>query len=216
MNIDIKPSERVMIMGKTGSGKTEWAKFMLRRIARVMPVVIIDTRQFWMGEKPSWAKRREPGTVDRPHLVKDFNPNYWVQCIQPDIYDDRMERFLLDVLKRRYVYVYIDENDGIATATSVPLGLRRVWKTGRALRVGAADGSQTYSGIPRIFKTQSEKRVLFRVGEEDIEDAAKLVQVYPEEVLDLEPFEYIYYDVNNMEHGLWMPPIDLDREIIAA
>lgn len=216
MNIDIKPSERLLLMGKTGGGKTEWAKFALRRIARVMPVVIIDPKFFWMGEEPRWAKRKEPGTIDCPHLVREFNPHYWVQCIQPDEYDGTLEKFLRDVIKRRYIYAYFDESDGIATATSVPTWIRRVWRWGRALHVGAAAGSQTYSGIPRVFKTQSEKRILFQVGEEDAEDAAKLVHVTKEEVLDLEPFEYIYYDTTSMQHGLWMPPIDLQKEIIAA
>lgn len=212
MKLEIVPSQRMLIMGKTGGGKTEFAKFYLRRVALYMPVVIVDVKNFWLGEFPQWAGRKEKGTIDRPHLVKAFNPNYWVQIVQPDIYDNALDKLLKEVVRYKYIYVYIDENDGLATATQVPEGIRKVWKQGRAFKVGACDGSQTYSGIPRIFKSQSEKRVLFKVGEEDIEDAAHLVHVTPEDVMDLDPYEWIYYDTETMEHGIWMPPIDLDKE----
>jgi energy-coupling factor transporter ATP-binding protein EcfA2 len=212
MNIDIKPSERIMIMGKTGSGKTEWERFMLRRIALHMPVVIIDPKIFWLGENPIWASGKSPGTVDHPRLVKWFNPKYWVQCIQPDEYDDKFERFLKALLKQKNVYTCFDETDGLCTATQVPTGIRKVWKQGRVLKVGASAGSQTYSGIPRIFKSQAEKFVLFRVGDEDIEDAAHLLHCLPEEVANLGDFEWMYYDNTSMNNGIWMPPIDIEAE----
>lgn len=212
MRIDIKPSERIMIMGKTGSGKTEWEKFMLRRIARKMQVVIVDPKMFWLGDNPVWADGKHPGSVDMPRLVKRFNPKYWVQVVQPDEYDSSFEKFLKAILKNKYVYTCFDETDGLCTATSVPLGIRKVWKQGRVLKVGASSGSQTYSGIPRIFKSQAEKFVLFKVGDEDIEDASRLVHVSPEEVANLENYEYIYYDNTSMDNGIWMPPIELDKE----
>lgn len=201
-----------MIMGKTGSGKTEWERMFLRRISSKMPIVIIDPKTFWLGEDPVWASGDNPGTVDCPRLVKSFNPKFWVQCIQPDTCDAKFEKFLQAVMKGKYRYVCFDETDGLCTATSVPENIRRVWKQGRVLKVGASAGSQTYSGIPRIFKSQAEKFVLFRVGDEDIEDAAALVHVHPQIVAELGDYEYIYYDANKMENGVWMPPIDLEEE----
>lgn len=185
---------------------------MLRRIAMKMPVVIVDPKMFWLGESPVWASGKSAGTVDHPRLVKSFNPKYWVQCIQPDVYDTKLEKFLKSVMREKYRYVCFDETDGLCTATSVPEGIRKVWKQGRVLKVGASAGSQTYSGIPRIFKSQAEKFVLFRVGDEDIEDAAHLVHALPEEVANLGEYEYIYYDANSMENGIWMPPLDLEKE----
>lgn len=212
MKLEIKPSERLMIMGKTGSGKTEWEKFMLRRIARVMPVVIIDPKMFWLGENPVWAKGKNPGTIDAPRLVKAFNPKFWVQVVQPDEYDSQFERFLKGILRNKYVFTCLDETDGLCTSTSVPMAIRKVWKQGRVLKIGASAGSQTYSGIPRIFKSQAEKFVLFRVGDEDIEDAANLVHTLPEIVANLGEYEYIYYDSTSMDHGIWCPPIDIEKE----
>jgi len=217
MKIEIRPSERLMIMGKTGSGKTEFEKFLSRRIAMKMPVVIIDPKTFWLGEMPEWAKTRlwgkqEPGTIDRPHKVKHFNEHHWVQVLQPDVYSKNFEKCLLKIIKLKNRYVIFDETDGLCTSSMVPLGIRKVWKQGRVFRIGASAGSQTYSGIPKIFKTQAEKFVLFQVGDEDIEDAAALVHVAPEEVANLDKYEYIYYDSATMDNGLWMPPIDLEEE----
>lgn len=211
MKLDIKASQRWISMGKTGSGKTEHDKFRLRHIATKMPVAIVDVKGFWLGEKPVWATSKEAGTIDKPHLVDKFNPKWRVQLIQPDVYDKELEKFFLDIIKQRNVYVDVDESEGLCTATVVPLGLRRIWKQGRVLNVGANVGSQSYTGIPKIFKSQAEKRVLFQVGEEDIEDAAKLVHVSKEEVASLGKYEYIYYDADTMEHGVWMPPLDLEK-----
>jgi hypothetical protein len=201
-----------MIMGKTGSGKTEWERFMLRRISMKMPVCIIDPKMFWLGENPVWASGKNPGTVDHPRLVKWFNPKFWVQVIQPDEYDSNFAKFLKNILKNKYVYTCFDETDGLCTATQVPENIRKVWKQGRVLKIGASAGSQTYSGIPRVFKSQAEKFILFKVGDEDIRDAAALVHALPEEVANLGDYEYIYYDSSSMDNGIWMPPIDLDEE----
>lgn len=211
MKLDIKASQRWISVGVTGSGKTEFDKYRLRHIAAKMPVAIVDVKGYWLGEHPVWASSKEAGTIDKPHLVTKFEPKWRVQVIQPDIYDKELEKFLLDVLKRKDVYVDIDESEGLCTATQVPLGIRKIWKQGRVLRVGATVGTQTYSGIPKIFKSQAEKRVLFQVGEEDYEDAAKLVHVSKEEVANLGKYEYIYFDTDTMTHGIWMPPLDLEK-----
>jgi energy-coupling factor transporter ATP-binding protein EcfA2 len=215
LRIRINPSERWLLMGNTGSGKTEFSKFLLRPISTKMPVAIVDTKHFWLGEHPVWEKNKEkPGTIDRPHLVTEFNPKFQVQVIQPDSYDEEFEEFCRKVRKHKNIYFYIDENAGLCTATMVPTEIDRIWRWGRVLNVGAADGSQTYGNIPKIFKSQSEWRVLFRVGEEDHDDAAKLVHVTKQEVAALKKWEYIVYNPE-MERGIWNPPILLPGKMAA-
>lgn len=197
-------------MAKTGGGKTEYAKFLLRPISQHMQVLIIDIKNAWLGGNPVWEKSRyKPGTVDMPHLVEKFNPKFQVQLIQPVKYDDQLEKSLLAVLKHRNVHVHIDDTAGLCTANVVPDGINRIWTQGRALGVGAFVCSQTYNRIPSIFRSQAEKFLVFRVGKDDAKDAADLVNVTEEEILSLGEYEYYFYDTH-MDTGLWMPPLKLE------
>src|SRR5260370_334125 len=136
-------------------------------VAKHYPVVIGDQKEFWLGKKPEWAGRKEPGTVDKPHLVNEFNPKWRVQLLQPDEEDDnRLEHLCRAILKRGNIFVYFDETEGIATATHVPAYIRRVWKTGRSLGVGAWAATQVPTGIPKLFTPQPEHFVVMTVGED--------------------------------------------------
>ncbi len=210
--MQIDPSERWIILGKTGSGKTEFCKYMLRLVAKKWPVVIIDPKELWLGKgkgrkKTDWASDKEPGTIDKPHLIDTFNPKWRVQCIQPDEEDDpRLEKLCKEVLKRGDIFLFFDETEGIATATHVPSYIRRVWKTGRAWNIGAWVCTQVPTGIPKLFKSQAEHFIVFKVGDEDAELASSLVHVPEEEVIALKRYEWIYYNTD-MDHGEWYPPI---------
>jgi hypothetical protein len=217
MELKIDPSERMLIVAKTGAGKTEWAKYMLREVERVMPVVIIDPKELWLGRgkggRPEhWAQKKELGTVDKPRLINEFNPKWRVQLLQPDVdgseEDPRLPKLCYDIFKHGGgVFVYFDESEGIATATHVPAYIRKIWKTGRAHNIGAWIATQAPKGIPRIFKSQAEKFVALKVGEEDVDFVAQLVHSTKEEVAQLGRFEWLFYDSNHMDFAEWNAPI---------
>lgn len=211
--IRIDPSERWLILAKTGAGKTEYVKYLLRMVAKQYPVIIVDPKELWLGKgkgrKPSdWANKKEPGTIDKPHLVNEFNPKWHVQCIQPDDDDEdgRLERLCNTILRRGDIFLFFDETEGLATATHVPKYIRRVWKTGRAWNIGAWAATQVPTGIPKLFKSQAEHFIVMKVGEEDKELASSLVHVPEEEVTALKRYEWIYYNTD-MDMGEWHPPI---------
>lgn len=212
VNITIDPSERWLLLGKTGSGKSEFAKYMLRMVSQKMPVVIIDPNETWLGKFPQWETRRKnPGTIDKPHLVEKFNPKLHVQCFQPDVDgsepDERLAALCYAILHAENRFVYFDETEGIATATAVPRYIRRIWKTGRAHNIGAWAATQAPAGIPKIFKSQAEKLISFKVGDEDVDRVASLVHVPKDAVASLARFEWLYYDNKIMDVGEWQPPI---------
>lgn len=209
MNLTINASERWIILGKTGSGKTELAKYLLRVVSQKMPVVIIDPKEYWLGAYPKWASRKEAGTIDKPHLINTFNPKYRVQLLQPDPddkEDDRLARLCYDVLRKGNWFLYFDETEDIGTANSVPRHIRRIWKTGRAKGVGAWISTQTPSGIPRIFKSQAEHFIAMKVGQQDNDLVASLVHSTHEQVAALKPYEWLYYNTK-MDTAQLMPPV---------
>ena len=212
----IDPSERLLIVAKTGAGKTEWVKYFLRIISKSMPIVIIDPKELWLGKgrgghKSDWAQGKELGTVDKPRLIDVFNPKWHVQLLQPDVdgeeEDVRLAMLCRDIFKHGgNLFLYFDESEGIATASYVPRYIRKVWKTGRAYNIGAWVATQAPKGIPKIFKSQAENFVVMKVGEEDVDAAAELVHADVEEVRDLERYEWLYYNTA-MEHAEFHAPI---------
>lgn len=213
----IDPSERWLFLAKTGSGKTEFAKYLLREVAKKWPVVIIDPNELWLGKghgarASEWASRREPGTIDKPHRVESFNPKWHVQLIQPDEGDlEPLSKLCYALMKKEDIFVYFDETEGIASANSIPKFIRVLWKRGRAHNVGAWASTQVPTGIPRLFKSQSEHRVVLKVGEEDAKLAASIVHVPEDEILALKRYEWIYYNTD-MDNGEWHPPIPYKRK----
>jgi energy-coupling factor transporter ATP-binding protein EcfA2 len=209
----IDPTHRWLILGKTGSGKTELVKYLLREVSMVYPIVIIDPNELWLGRGKGrrareWANNREKGTIDKPHLIKNaFNPKFWTQCLQPD--EDEMyklEKVVAGVMKKEDVFIYFDETEGIATATHVPKFIRVLWKRGRAHHVGAWAATQVPKGIPRIFKSQAEHFIIMKVGIEDADVAAEIAHVNKKVILGLKPYEWIYYN-HDMDVGEFHPPI---------
>lgn len=220
--ITIDPSERWIFVAKTGSGKTELAKYFLRLIAQVMPVVIIDPNELWLGRgkgKPEdWeTNKKKPGTIDKPHLVDEFNPKWRVQCLQPDVdgseQDPRLVKMCMDILKIGGVFVYFDESEGIATATQVPRHIRLLWKRGRAHNIGCWVATQAPKGIPRIFKSMAEKFVALKVGDEDVDYVAMLVHATKEEVAGLGQYEWLFYDNRSMDHAEWNEPVPYKENV---
>lgn len=217
--IKVKASERGLIIGKTGAGKSEFTKWLLRPVQRVMPIFIVDVKHFWLGEFPEWASGRELGTVDKPRLVTKYNPRWHVQVIQPDTgEDENLATSLHTILRRGRVMVDLDETKGIATATHVPEMVDRVWRQGRALGVPAWAGSQSGKGIPIIFKSQAEKWVILQTSKPDLEAASEYIPLVGSDDLStaeaakqmrkaLGDYRYFYYDANSMEEPELMQPV---------
>jgi len=223
--IRIDPSERLIALGRTGAGKTQWTKSMLRAVNKNYPIVIVDPKAFWLGRNPVWAGKREKGTVDKPRLVTQFDKKIadkrGVQLVQFDAINNLadLNKLCDDILEyartHGEIFVNFDECEGIATATKTPIGVNKLWKQGRGLGVGAWVGNQRSLGIPEIFKSQAEAFVVFDLpGERDRKDVAYYVHTPEVEAMEtVPPFHYWYFHRKLMRHAELMPPLDLSKQI---
>lgn len=221
--INIDPSERLIAIGRTGAGKTEWVKAMLRVAAKSYPVVIIDPKADWLGQFPAWeTKKKQPGTVDKPHLTRVFNPKFHVQVMQLNMTDhaEALSKACEDILAwgrrtRRGIMVYFDECTNIATSTRIPPGVSALWTMGRSLNVGAWIGNQRSLRIPEIFKSQAESFVVFDLpGPRDRKDVAEYTHTPAiEEMEEVPLYHYWYFHRKAMRHAVLMPPLDLGERV---
>jgi hypothetical protein len=198
---------------------------MLTVVNRSFPIVIIDPKALWLGRNPTWAGRREKGTIEKPRLMQDFDPKIadkrGVQIFQFDAISDveALNKLCFDVLdygrKHGEIFVDFDECEGIATANKAPHGVNRLWKMGRALGVGAWVCNQRSLGIPEIFKSQAESFVIFDLpGARDRADAAYYTHTPAIEQAEVLPdYHWWYFHRKLMRTAELQPPLDLGKKV---
>lgn len=222
-SIRIDPSERLLAIGRTGSGKTEWMKMFLEVVNRSYPLVILDPKALWLGKRPEFEKKG-PGTIWKPRLMQAFDRKIadkggvqlfqWDNDAQPAEIDQLCNDLLEYARKTREIFLDVDECEGIATATKTPRGIKKVWKMGRALGLGAWIGNQRSLGIPEIFKSQAESFTVFDLpGDRDREDAAAYTHTPEIEDMELPDYQYWYFHRKLMKQAVLMPPLDLTKRV---
>jgi len=211
MQFNIKPSERAFLVGKTGGGKTTLAKYLLTEVSKKWRIVIIDAKHDFLGEKPVWASGKEPGTIKKPHLVEQYDPDLRVQVFQPSspaYKDPRLDDLCYDILDGRNCFVYIDDINRVATSTVIPNGINALWTEGRSLKVAAWAGAQRPMRIPEFLRSQAEHWFVFWIGGlKDRKFVAEETNT-PGVVTDrLRGFRYYYYHEPTMDQAVRMPPL---------
>lgn len=165
----IRGSQRVFIVGKTRSGKSTMARYLLKEVVKAGGrVFIIDPKKDWQGRAPHRVPYGVPtsdfkGSVDSPILTSHFNPDYRVSIYEPAEWDKNMDNIMLEAIKTGYTTIYIDEIKQLVPATYAPKNLQIAYTQGAAAGVGVWGGVQRPKGIPEIMKDQAEVWIVFRV-----------------------------------------------------
>lgn len=73
----LRGDQRVFFVGKTDSGKSYYARYLLKRMRDAgWRIVIGDPKKDWMGRgkelRPFSDGKKERGTIDKPVLVSQF------------------------------------------------------------------------------------------------------------------------------------------------
>ncbi|WP_322510718.1 type IV secretory system conjugative DNA transfer family protein [Chloroflexus sp.] len=138
------------IIGATGSGKTELARFLLRNQRRVLAIDPKHTLRI-DGFRRGWSL---------PILYPDFR-----LIVRPRRDQDaELARLLIEAWRRKNILVYVDE---LASVTEIfPLStqiLEEIARTGRERKVGLWVAMQRPRWVPRIFLTEAEVMFIFQL-----------------------------------------------------
>lgn len=148
----IRRSERVLFVGRTGSGKTTLADRLIRTLG--YRTVVIDPKHLW--EFPGYR------------LVDRYDPDTYVtrQVFRP-VDDDRREwrdtqTFLESVwYGPRQTIIYVDELTRLSTPRKTVPILADFIRLGRQLGFGVWTASQRPRDIPTLFLSETEHFFVF-------------------------------------------------------
>lgn len=155
--IKIKLDERVAYVGKTGSGKTTLARYILQGHTRLIcfdPKGTLHRSKDWNLSKPNdlqVARDLRRGAHGRLLLqeVDESRWNYWLD-------------FIWDV---RNVALYVDEVYLVVpNAASPSLSFRRLYRQGRELGISVHAATQRPTRIPLEVISEAEWLFTFQLG----------------------------------------------------
>ena len=190
----IRSNERVAFIGKTGSGKTFAARYLLRGLRRV---ILLDPKgtntpaKGWDVEP--WSdkgyKRLRDGEACRLRVPPPAN-NEWGQYI---------ERFLA----LRDATLYIDEMYAIADDKTSKDVIRAALTRGREFGLGVWGATQRPKQVPLFMFTEAEWVLVWRLN--DIEDRKRVVQLTGcPDLLEIPKRKYHFWLFNQE----WDEPLD--------
>jgi energy-coupling factor transporter ATP-binding protein EcfA2 len=215
----IRGSQRVFIVGKTRSGKSTMARYLLKEVVKAGGrVFIIDPKKDWMGRPPHRVTygvltSEFRGSVDNPIKIDHFDPSIRVSIYEPSEWDTKLDAIIKKAIEIGYTTIYIDEIKQLVPNTFAPKQLMIAYTQGASAGVGVWGGVQRPKGIPEVMKDQAEVWIIFRVKKmEDRKDISTYVVEENESMRlppmfrrPLQPRWFIFFEDTMNEPVLCMP-----------
>jgi AAA domain len=206
-------NDRVAIMGRTGSGKTTFAAWLLSQADfHRKPWVIID----YKGEEIFAKLRKRASDAITQIKVKDrapTRPGLHIVNPVPAEDDEAMEDFLWRIWERGNTGVYIDE------AHLMPHGsqsMKALLVTGRSRKIPMMVISQRPVWVPREVFSESNRHVAFDiVRRDDRKLIGEFVSLNGEEIPRMPSYHSLYHDVDMNERHHVLPAPAGDESIDA-
>jgi hypothetical protein len=203
--------QRALIVGHTGSGKTEFACWMLERLEE-SPIVVMDTK----GEEKFEQLPRSVIVTSDDQLDEQMgNPEYDYLVYRPDptvIADgDELDALLMRHFRQYHgIGIYIDELFTFSQNGRAGPGLVALLTQGRSKKITTIMSAQRPSWLSRFAITEAQRFYVFRLI--DRKDKARLGDVIPEFASLPDPPEYgfWYYTTRDTEPRL-LKKIVLDK-----
>jgi energy-coupling factor transporter ATP-binding protein EcfA2 len=184
--IEIEASQRIISVGKTGSGKTFLMKYLTRGLHRLMvldPKSMIDPAEWHLNWADNSTARDLLKGKESRLLVRTYNHEDWSKWLQI-------------AWEAENVVVYIDELYALVEfgRSAPPRILSQLYTQGREKSVGIWGATQRPAWVPMFTMSESDWYFAFRTQLQD--DRKRLAELMGPEVLDPIPVAD--------RHGFWM------------
>lgn len=197
----LRPDERWAIIGKSGSGKSIFARWIdYQYFLAHWPIVIVDPKKRYVDAALGDSYSTDPAksTVSSPYRITDghFNPDARVQIYLPTfpaINDPVLNKLFFQLLERGGVVLHIEDMSQVANESKSPMGLTALMTDGRAAEVVMLMCAQRPVGIPRNMIDQAENFVFFRMP--DIDDRTRASKILGDKRVErtILPKRYFWY-----------------------
>jgi len=174
ITLNLRKNNRGLIVGKTGSGKTTLARFLLHSFPRV---AILDNKGliFW----PEYYR-----VTKRSELVEAMH-RYAKVVYVPSIYGDSEENdYFFDLIYAMgNCAVYVDEVYSCCNRDELPPSYKAIITRGRERGISCLSATQRPKLIPQILFSESEQFYIFELRlEVDRAKIASTVDIAEEEI----------------------------------
>ena len=146
----LRASERWGIVGKTGSGKSAFARWMLKRWRRAgWRILIVDPYLRWsetFAEKPEEATLDAPFILKTPALLKNA-PVMLFRPSLPAMRDEGLNKLMFQAVAEGGVVICFDEGKSVSNQSYIMPGIGECFTAGRK------------SPLPVIFLTQTPRKI---------------------------------------------------------